>query len=506
MFPQWLSAERLIPRLVDLLSPYQTPAVHAVVSDLVKGIISMSAPSPGAGLTEGLQNGPASNLFARQIAKRENVERLAGFMLDDFNFEIDLINQGRKETSGSAGSPSPVIAKTPLSFENPPLPNVDSAASSGIHSISIIIELIRKNNSDYFEPYLFHTLRNRLIHVQQHLSMHTEDGRDALEHAFTEMADRMGVVHLGPLLDIMCDRLERFQQLLHKPRTGVSLQAHQHSSNSLICLWQSGPILTTIGPIVPLTFERFRICELYAELLHCSNMMLLNRSPEFDQLYDSEGRLTGNLSALEELARVITINGESGEQANLDTDGDEMEPAAGFPVSGACKERSGLDFSDEDEDMSDDGASSDEDVMEEIDMNDEPPAATPPMSPLEDTLQRSPLIVPSSPNAATLPPPSEIAAQGAAMSRSSLPRTASDRSISSRPGSTSSRRSTRRNEPREHPSFMPTGDKLKQRFTETRVLTTLLVSSLPACNLHEPIPNLHRICSLLSPGTTFSTA
>lgn len=202
--------------------------------------------------------------------------------------------------------------------------------------------------------------------------------------------------------------------------------------------------------------------------------MLLNRSPEFDKIYDSEGRLTGNLSALEELAQVITINADSGEQTNVDADVDEMEPAAEFPVSGACKERSGIDFSDEDEDMSDDASS--DDVMEEIDMNDEPHAATPPMSPLEEeALEHPPLIVPSSPNAASLPPAFEIAAQGAAIARGRISRTASERSLS-RPRSTCSRRSTRRNETREHPSFIPAGDKLKQRFAETRVLTTLLVS------------------------------
>jgi serine/threonine-protein phosphatase 6 regulatory subunit 3 len=33
---------------------------------------------------------------------------------------------------------------------------------------------------------------------------------------------------------------------------------------------------TTTGPQVPLGFERLKICELYAELLHCSNMSNLN--------------------------------------------------------------------------------------------------------------------------------------------------------------------------------------------------------------------------------------
>lgn len=206
--------------------------------------------------------------------------------------------------------------------------------------------------------------------------------------------------------------------------------------------------------------------------------MLLNRAPEFDNLYDSEGRLTGSLSALDDLSQVITTNTETGDQGNLDADEDEMEPAEEFPVSGSRRDRTGLEFSDDDEDMTDEGASSDDDVMEEIDMNDElPPSSTPPpASPLEDRLHHPPLIVPSSPNAASLPPPSELAAQGAAMARGGFPRTASLSSLSSRPASAGSRRSTRRAEHGQRLSFMPMGDKLKQRFAETRVLTTLLVS------------------------------
>ena len=79
---------------------------------------------------------------------------------------------------------------------------------------------------------------------------------------------------------------------------------------------QNEPIPTTLGPLIPLSFERFRICELYAELLHCSNMSLLNRPPEFDALYDEEGRLKGGLPALEDLARVIAI-GSGGDEQSL---------------------------------------------------------------------------------------------------------------------------------------------------------------------------------------------
>ena len=180
----------------------------------------MSEPSPGSGITDSFQNGPASNLFARQLAKRENIERLVGFMLDDFEFEMELqkASMPSAEPDSKDGEASAEALGSPHS---PSLPNSDSAISSGTHAISIIIELIRKNNSDYFEPYLFHTLRNRLIQVQQHLHVQSDEGREALEKTFNELVDRMGVVHLGPLLEIMCDRLERFQQLLHKPRSSV---------------------------------------------------------------------------------------------------------------------------------------------------------------------------------------------------------------------------------------------------------------------------------------------
>ncbi|KAL5532801.1 SIT4 [Sanghuangporus sanghuang] len=460
---EWLSTERLIPRLVELLSPFHPSSTHAVVSELVKGIISMSAPSPGAGITDGLQNGPASNLFARQLAKRENIERLVGFMLDDFSFEMELLEAQKDVTNGPSPKHTEMTSEitAPLPPASPSIPNLDTAISSGTHAISIIIELIRKNNSDYFEPYLFHTIRNRLIQIQQYMHVQSDEGRESLEQAFNDMVNRMGVVHFGPLLEIMCDRLERFQQLLHKPR----------SANETVP--------TTLGPLIPLTFERFRICELYAELLHCSNMSLLNRPPEYDNLYDEEGRLKGGLSAMEFLARVIAIGSGTDDQGDMDADEDEMEPAQELPVHST--DLSSLDYSDEDEDMSTgDGASSSEaDGMEEIDMSEETHVASPPpVSPREeDSSNEHPsLAVPSAPITFTLPT-SESSRQESNRIRSksrSPSLTNSDRSsIMSRPASAGSRR-MRRSGLLETSGYLPIGDKLKQSFTETRVLSALL--------------------------------
>lgn len=210
---QWLSQENLMSRLLDLLSPSHSPDMHTVVSELIKGIISMAAPSPGAGLgSDGLNNGPASNKFARELASKDSVTKLVGYILTDNVPPADVTEPCKSDITGDQA------------FEPElPLPNRDSTASSVVQSICIIIELIRQNNSDYFEPYLFHTLRNRLIQVQQHLQMHTQDGRETLERAMMDMVNRMGVVHLGPVLQLMCEKLVDLQRYLREPRSDVSV-------------------------------------------------------------------------------------------------------------------------------------------------------------------------------------------------------------------------------------------------------------------------------------------
>ena len=198
-------------RLLDFLAPEHSRDKHTVVAELIKGIISMAAPSPAAGLGEGPGAGIASNRFARELASSASVAKLVGYITIDYKPTADSmpvsIVEGQTET----------------------LPNQDSTTSSVVQSICIIIELIRQNNSDYFEPYLFHTLRNRLIQVQQHLHMHTQDGRETLERAMTDMVNRMGVVHLGPVLEMMCDKLDELQRYLRSPRSQVSAVRYNQS-------------------------------------------------------------------------------------------------------------------------------------------------------------------------------------------------------------------------------------------------------------------------------------
>lgn len=203
----------------------------------------------------------------------------------------------------------------------------ETSTSSLITGIGIFIELIRKNNSDYFEQHLFHALRAHLLQRQQEIrdkkaqarsegtaeeSMDDEDEEmEGMEEAMAEMTDKLGIVHLGPMLMVLCERLSEFQDLIHRPRSSEA------------------QISTTLGPIRALSFERYRITELYAELLHCSNMALLNRAPGDGPQYSSDGILQGGIQGLQILARTLQPGElDDSPEASAPTEAMETTPAA----------------------------------------------------------------------------------------------------------------------------------------------------------------------------------
>lgn len=68
-----------------------------------------------------------------------------------------------------------------------------------------------------------------------------------------------GPIYLDNMLKILASHIHDFQKILLDPRT------------------PKDEIEIAFDKIKPLGIERLRICELYAELLHCSNMILLNK-------------------------------------------------------------------------------------------------------------------------------------------------------------------------------------------------------------------------------------
>ena len=109
--------------------------------------------------------------------------------------------------------------------------------------VGMIIEVIRKNNSDY-DPDV-----------------------GAGPHSQPSSNDP---IYLGTLLRCFAKRVPDFMGLLLSPTHAVA------DGNSQITIKRQELGVAFGNKIEPLGFDRFKTCELMAELLHCSNMGLLN--------------------------------------------------------------------------------------------------------------------------------------------------------------------------------------------------------------------------------------
>lgn len=186
--------------------------VQTAAGDFIKAIITISA---NASQNEQQCIGP--NELTRQLVSKPCVEQLIGYML-------------------GGGNPLTV-------------------------GVGIVIEVIRKNNSDY-DP-----------------DMGTE------ANAVPSSRDP---IYLGTLLRLFAQNVPKFMTLI------MDIPSQKNKIDS------------TFGDkLEPLGFDRFKTCELMAELLHCSNMGLLNEpgSEEMIATRDAERqrlRNEGKLGPLKE--------------------------------------------------------------------------------------------------------------------------------------------------------------------------------------------------------------
>lgn len=109
--------------------------------------------------------------------------------------------------------------------------------------VGIVIEVIRKNNSDY-DPDV-----------------------GAAQDSPPSSSDP---IYLGTLLRLFAKHVPDFTELILSPNHTVT------SGDSTITIKRKELKVASGGSIEPLGFDRFKTCELMAELLHCSNMGLLN--------------------------------------------------------------------------------------------------------------------------------------------------------------------------------------------------------------------------------------
>ncbi|KAM0456965.1 hypothetical protein ACHAPV_006940 [Trichoderma viride] len=180
---EWLYSKDIIPTLLSFLGPEHSWVVQTAASDFIKAMITISA---NASQNEQQCIGP--NELTRQLVSNPCVEQLIGYMLEG----------GNSLTVG----------------------------------VGIIIEVIRKNNSDY-DP-------------------------DVGTEANTVPSSR-DPIYLGNLLRLFAQNVPKFMNLI------MNGQSKKQGVDS-----------TFNERLEPLGFDRFKTCELMAELLHCSNMGLLN--------------------------------------------------------------------------------------------------------------------------------------------------------------------------------------------------------------------------------------
>ncbi|KAK6613258.1 sit4 phosphatase-associated protein [Botrytis cinerea] len=192
----WLHSQDLMPILLSFLSSEHSWATQTSAGDFLKAIITISA---NASQNEQSCIGP--NELTRQLVSQACIEKLIS----------DMLKGGNPLTVG----------------------------------VGIVIEVIRKNNSDY-DP---------------------EVGAEA--NAVPSSRDP---IYLGTLLRMFAKHVPDFMELILSPIIPKELSA------------------AFGGKIEPLGFDRFKTCELMAELLHCSNMGLLNEvgSEEFVKTRDIE--------------------------------------------------------------------------------------------------------------------------------------------------------------------------------------------------------------------------
>lgn len=197
-----------MPILLSFLSSEHSWATQTSAGDFLKAIITISA---NASQNEQSCIGP--NELTRQLVSQACVEKLIS----------DMLKGGNPLTVG----------------------------------VGIVIEVIRKNNSDY-DP---------------------EVGAEA--SSFPSSRDP---IYLGTLLRMFAQRVPEFMALILSPNHTIG------GGDGPVTIRRKELNAAFGSKIEPLGFDRFKTCELMAELLHCSNMGLLNEvgSEEFVRHRDAE--------------------------------------------------------------------------------------------------------------------------------------------------------------------------------------------------------------------------
>lgn len=178
---------------------------------------------------------------------------------------------------------------------------VDGGKYGLVTVVSVVIEVIRKNNSDYDE---FEWI-NSVSCVDDSLINQDDDDERGGERILPSPRDP---IYLGTLLKVFSYHLPDII------RRYMTKDYYNHSFTFGSSFGSDYKIPSSVGHSVEaLGYERFKIMELLAELLHCSNMMLMNKKIQLDFLLCKREMLRNQevLTNLLDDALESTIGGDS---------------------------------------------------------------------------------------------------------------------------------------------------------------------------------------------------
>ncbi|KAI8866876.1 hypothetical protein GQ42DRAFT_165197 [Ramicandelaber brevisporus] len=127
-----------------------------------------------------------------------------------------------------------------------------------INGVYIFIELIRRNYTEQENAFLTGGIDNN------------SNNSNESQHQFANSRLFKTMLKLTPMMKCMVSHMDEILSLLEKPRSVFAITLGGRTSS---LVRQS---MDAVPGLAPLGFERLRVCELFAELIHCSNMMILN--------------------------------------------------------------------------------------------------------------------------------------------------------------------------------------------------------------------------------------
>jgi len=242
---EWLSSCNLISQVLDMLDPATSPTeAHAPASEFLRSLVAATSAAVAAKQQQQHQEAAKEinaesmsfystawtnwpdNTLVRELASQRTADRLLGFMLDvepceDTEKAAESASPKRTMPEKSTGTIiSDTKTRSPESSTSAPRQATREAITSSLlNSLTVIIDIIRKNNSDFTELQIFHFLER------------TAGGSDTGEQAGLEGEGEEGyslqeqgpsLVDLEPLLSTITRRLPDLNRLLSQPRSDVS--------------------------------------------------------------------------------------------------------------------------------------------------------------------------------------------------------------------------------------------------------------------------------------------